>query len=62
MHFADPNHQQALDALKRIKELRARLNDEVANSREIRRTAEEIAREVERLRDAVDGMHPEKPE
>lgn len=62
MHFADPDHREALDALSRIKELRAQLEDEIAHSREVRRTAEELAREAERLRDAIGRLPPEQPE
>lgn len=51
-----------MDALNDIKELRARMEDEIAHSREVRRTAEELARAAERLRDAIDRLPPETPE
>lgn len=55
MHFADRNHREALDALSRVKRLRARLREEVDNARDARRTAREIIREAERLRRAMDA-------
>lgn len=56
MHFADPNQREALDALSRIKQLRARLAEEVSRAREATLTAREIAREAERLRNAINRI------
>lgn len=55
MHFSDPNHREALDALNRIK-LREKVGEELAQSRELRRTAEAMAREAEHLKEMAERL------
>lgn len=49
MHFADPDHRDALDSLLRIRRLRARMEEQRARCRELIATADELIRESEHL-------------
>lgn len=49
MHFADPDHRDALNSLFRIRQLRARMEEQRARCHELIATAHELIEESEKL-------------